>query len=396
MTIKILVPNNGTDSLEFGSAVTDVAAEIVGTEISSGEGKLVFKTTTSGTSTERIRLLNNGKLEAQSPASATGLQPFTIDWRNENNAGIMASIACDRTASSAAPGALVFRTSTSVDSGAISEKMRVMPNGNVGIGTTAPEANLHIIGNASGLNDGTIALFEGNNDGGNRGIHIGQEGSGSQGWPFIQSYHSQAVTNYWELLLNPYGGNVGIGTTDPAGKFAVSDGTTTGEINPTGGICWMGTRSNHPVAFQVNASEKMRINNAGQVTMPYQPAFNVTSTASRSAQDWTYTTTYTNRGSHMNTGTGLFTAPVAGVYIFFFGTIGTTTHADTDLYLKINGSTSRGGVARPDDSGSWASMASGTGVMSLSANDTVGVWSSQSNAYSDGNQWLHFRGYLAG
>jgi hypothetical protein len=146
MTIKILVPNNGTDSLEFGSAVTDVAAEIVGTEISSGEGKLVFKTTTSGTSTERIRLLNNGKLEAQSPASATGLQPFTIDWKNENNAGIMASIACDRTASSAAPGALVFRTSTSVDSGAISEKMRVMPNGKVGIGATAPAEMLSLQG----------------------------------------------------------------------------------------------------------------------------------------------------------------------------------------------------------------------------------------------------------
>ena len=144
MTIKILVPNNGTDSLEFGSAVTDVAAEIVGTEISSGEGKLVFKTTTSGTSTERIRLLNNGKLEAQSPASATGLQPFTIDWKNENNAGIMASIACDRTASSAAPGALVFRTSTSVDSSAISEKMRVMPNGNVGIGSSNPAQKLHV------------------------------------------------------------------------------------------------------------------------------------------------------------------------------------------------------------------------------------------------------------
>ena len=92
------------------------------------------------------------------------------------------------------------------------ERMRLTNTG-LGIGTTAPEAKLHVIGNASGLNDGTIALFEGNNVGGNRGIHIGQEGSGSQAWPFIQAYHSQSVTNYWNLLLNPYGGNVGIGTT---------------------------------------------------------------------------------------------------------------------------------------------------------------------------------------
>jgi len=129
MTIKITTPNGGADSLDFGCARTAIVATVTGTEVSSGEGKLAFNTTTSGTSKERMRLLNNGTLEAQSPASATGIQAFKIDWKNENNAGIMASIGCDRTASSAAPADLVFSTSTSVDSGAISEKMRVTSAG---------------------------------------------------------------------------------------------------------------------------------------------------------------------------------------------------------------------------------------------------------------------------
>jgi hypothetical protein len=60
-------------------------------------------------------------------------------------------------------------------------------------------------------------------------------------------------------------GNVGIGTTSPTGKFAVSDGTTEGEINPNGGICYIGTRSNHPVTLLTNATGRMTIDTSGNV-----------------------------------------------------------------------------------------------------------------------------------
>jgi len=60
-------------------------------------------------------------------------------------------------------------------------------------------------------------------------------------------------------------GNVGIGTTNPTGMFAVSDGSVTGEINPSGGICYIGTRSNHPVTFLTNASGRMTIDSSGRV-----------------------------------------------------------------------------------------------------------------------------------
>ena len=136
---------------------------------------------------------------------------------------------------------------------------------------------------------------------------------------------------------------------------------------------------------------------SGRIAMPQQPAFNVCNTGSVSANIWTYNTTNLNRGSHMNLGNGRFTAPIAGVYFFTFGTIGTTSHGDQDIYLSINGTfLQSAGAARPDDSGAWASMSPGTGVINLSVGDYVQVYSTQTNAYSDGNCWLHFRGFFIG
>ena len=62
-------------------------------------------------------------------------------------------------------------------------------------------------------------------------------------------------------------GNVGIGTSSPNGKLAVSDGTVVGEINPYSAAsgCYIGTRTNHSILFQINAVEKMRIDTSGNV-----------------------------------------------------------------------------------------------------------------------------------
>ena len=97
---------------------------------------------------ERLRLMANGRLENQSPSnSGNVLQDFTVDWRNENSAGIMSSIGCVRTANGSAPGAFVIRTSTNVDSssnsgdGEISEKFRVAANGDLTATDTSIASN---------------------------------------------------------------------------------------------------------------------------------------------------------------------------------------------------------------------------------------------------------------
>ena len=100
-------------------------------------GKIIFSTTKDGASSvcEYFRLMSNGRLEFQSVTNdGNVLQQQRLDWRNENNAGIMAGIGVVRTADGNAPGAFVIRTSTNVDSssnsgdGEISEKFRVAAN----------------------------------------------------------------------------------------------------------------------------------------------------------------------------------------------------------------------------------------------------------------------------
>ena len=102
---------------------------------------------------ERMRITDLGRIEFEVPTNQTGsLQDQRIDWRNENNAGIMASIAVYREANPNAPASLVFRTSTNVDSasnssdGEISEKMRIASNGRVSIGHN------------SSINDSTLGI----------------------------------------------------------------------------------------------------------------------------------------------------------------------------------------------------------------------------------------------
>ena len=104
--------------------------------------------------TERMRITDLGRIEFEVPTNQSGgLQDQRLDWRNENNAGIMASIAVHREADANAPAALVFRTSNDVDSasnssdGEISEKMRINSSGTIisqNVGSTS--ANLEING----------------------------------------------------------------------------------------------------------------------------------------------------------------------------------------------------------------------------------------------------------
>lgn len=147
---------------------------------------------------------------------------------------------------------------------------------------------------------------------------------------------------------------------------------------------------------------------AGYVTMPQQPSFaawNISQGAS--GQTVIYASIHHNEGGHYNQTTGVFTAPVTGVYHFSFsalmGNPVTSSHY-TRLLWKINGSFDTRYGDTLDDRNQSSVPAGGvsdywTNALSitykLSANDTIEVHNNGSQKCY-GNQYGHFSGHLIG
>jgi len=96
-------------------------------------------------------------------------------------------------------------------------------NGNVGIGTTAPTANLHVVGSNNFATDKPTMISEavvsmkpvtGSSGNLNFASLNGGAGIGLQ-------YTNYAGTADWDIALQPFGGNVGIGVTDPDAALTV-------------------------------------------------------------------------------------------------------------------------------------------------------------------------------
>jgi len=92
------------------------------------------------------------------------------------------------------------------------ERMRIASGGNVGIGITNPGAKLTV--------DGAGYSFIAGYDSGNRRVHIGLDSAGE---PSIQGTLSNGTAR--QISINPSGGNVGIGTTNPGAKLQVKTAT---------------------------------------------------------------------------------------------------------------------------------------------------------------------------
>jgi hypothetical protein len=98
-------------------------------------------------------------------------------------------------------------------------------SGNVGIGTTAPSTKLHVAG--GGRLDGTGRVYLGTSAAiGARGLELIEENATT----FSIRHHDPNVA-WRNIALNPYGGNIGIGTLTPAVKLDV-----VGDVNATGTI----------------------------------------------------------------------------------------------------------------------------------------------------------------
>ena len=90
-----------------------------------------------------------------------------------------------------------------------------------------------------------------------------------------------------------------------------------------------------------NETERLRIHSTGQVTKPAQPCASMTIDSSTiSGSYMSHSSVHTNIGNHYNTGTSIFTCPVAGLYYVSIMVMSNNNDQTMDLEFHINGSNS--------------------------------------------------------
>lgn len=206
-------------------------------------------------------------------------------------------------------------------------------------------------------------------------------------------------------------GNLGIGTSSPSGaKLHVTGSNYNDQLvvertDTSSKWSLAGADSGGFQIYDVNSGNatRMNIDSAGRVTTPYQPAFYGAYTGVNvgwaNNQTFGWNVVHMNVGNHFNGATGLFTAPVTGVYSFNYSAWAES--GPTQVCFKVNGADFR--PAGADTQGiANITFADGqrtggtTIVIPLAAGDYVHVGMRTGFADTIYMGHSHFSGYLIG
>jgi hypothetical protein len=168
-------------------------------------------------------------------------------------------------------GLISFWTS---DAGStLDERMRIDSSGLVGIGTTSPSGELHVVGTSGGNGDVYVGRTS--------GAEIHTQAQSALGIFGTSSNHDLAFkTNGTQRMRIDTSGNVGIGTSSPLYPLQVDRGATGDiahfegqgsthlRIGEASNVMYLNANNGSAeIAFQSNGSEKMRIDSSGNLTV---------------------------------------------------------------------------------------------------------------------------------
>ena len=152
------------------------------------------------------------------------------------------------------------------------------------------------------------------------------------------------------------------------------------------------------LAVRRSGTEQLRIDSAGRVTMPYQAGFNAYAPAASTpaSANIVYGSTFHNIGNHYNTSTGVFTAPIAGRYLFTASCLFSYSSGGYHrLNFKINGSVyNTYGETLENQAGPSYSSATISNIFTLNANDTVQMQNGSIVPTYGSTSYGHFSGIM--